>query len=71
MTAQASPAETTDRNGWAVAALAGQFAQEILKGIQLGRMIQALSELSNDQLEQFGVKRSDIPQHARRLLADR
>jgi len=50
---------------FAIAKIAGNM----LYRVQLGQMIRALSYLSDDILADMGLTRSDIPQHAAKLLA--
>lgn len=45
-------------------------AKAILKTLQLARMISTLSSMSDHQLAQIGITRSDIPKYAEELMAD-
>ncbi|EBA04555.1 hypothetical protein RB2150_08628 [Rhodobacterales bacterium HTCC2150] len=40
----------------------------IMLALQVGRMTSALMSLSDEQLEQIGVMREDIDEHARALI---
>lgn len=41
---------------------------DAIRVIQYGRMMQAMSELSDPQLETLGLKRSDIPRYAHECI---
>ncbi len=45
-------------------------AKAALRGLQMGRMLSTLSNMSDYQLAQIGISRSDIPEYAEKLLAD-
>ncbi|MBT8458184.1 MAG: DUF1127 domain-containing protein [Boseongicola sp.] len=45
-------------------------AKAVLKTLQLARMISTLSSMSDHQLAQIGITRSDIPKYAEELMAD-
>ena len=47
-----------------------ETARTALKGIQLGRMMSILSNMSDTQLAELGLARADIPQYAEKLLAN-
>lgn len=49
------------------AGISKQF-KSIVKGIQLGRMIEALNSMSDTQLAELGVERKNIVAHAESLL---
>ncbi|MCK0104445.1 hypothetical protein [Pseudohalocynthiibacter sp. F2068] len=40
------------------------------KALQLARMMSVLSSMSDDQLFQIGISRSEIPKYAKTLMAD-
>ena len=41
-----------------------------VKALQMGRMMATLSSMSDQQLAQIGISRSDIPQYAKTLMSD-
>ncbi|WP_299637436.1 DUF1127 domain-containing protein [uncultured Ruegeria sp.] len=41
-----------------------------LKTFQMARMLSTLSSMSDYQLAQIGISRSDIPEYAAKLMAD-
>lgn len=41
-----------------------------LKALQYGRMVSVLDRLPDAYLDQAGLRRSDIPEHARRIVYD-
>ncbi|MBR9862300.1 MAG: DUF1127 domain-containing protein [Rhodobacteraceae bacterium] len=41
-----------------------------LQSLQTARMISALQGMSNEQLDQIGVKRADIPAYAHQLVVN-
>ncbi|PLS23325.1 DUF1127 domain-containing protein [Neptunicoccus cionae] len=45
-------------------------ASASLQSVQTARMISALQGMSNEQLEQIGVKRADIPAYAHQLVVE-
>jgi len=60
-----------------LSAVQGGFKTKIVDGLrviffqmQISRMISALSKLSDEQLDQIGIARSEIVPHANRLLND-
>ncbi len=59
----------------AMAALAGFWskvktgAASALHSVQMGRMISTLSYMTDGQLDQIGITRSEIPTYAERLMA--
>ena len=46
----------------------GQTLSKALKACQYGRMLQVMSLLTNEQLETMGIKRSDIPNVAHKVV---
>ena len=42
-----------------------------IRAMQYGRMLQALSQLTDEQLENIGLDRADIPRHARECIDGR
>ena len=40
------------------------------KSLQMARMMSVLSSMSDDQLFQIGISRSEIPKYAKTLMAD-
>lgn len=54
-----------------IAAIGARFrngTRSLLETMQIGRMMSVLSELSNVQLAEVGITRSEIPQYAARLI---
>ena len=47
----------------------GAKAQAVLKALQMARMLSTLSNMSDSQLAQIGISRSDIPKYAETLIA--
>ncbi len=45
-------------------------AKAALKALKLARMLSALSNMSDYQLSQIGISRSEIPEYAGKLMAD-
>ncbi|MFK7875186.1 MAG: DUF1127 domain-containing protein [Paracoccaceae bacterium] len=45
-------------------------ATSALRALQMGRMLSTLSNMSDHQLSQIGIQRSDIPRYAETLMAD-
>ncbi len=45
-------------------------ASAALKTLRMARMLSVLSKLSDDQLAQIGISRSNIPEYAAKLMAD-
>jgi len=41
-----------------------------LRAVQTARMLSTLSKMSDAQLAQIGIQRSDIPQYAKTLMAE-
>lgn len=41
-----------------------------LKALQLARMLSTLSNMSDRQLAEIGISRSEIPEYAEKLMAD-
>jgi len=48
----------------------GTKAKTGLKALQMARMLSTLGNMSDYQLAQIGVSRSDIPEYAKKLMAD-
>lgn len=48
----------------------GTKAKSTLKALQMGRMLSTLSNMSDHQLAQIGIQRSEIPKYAETLMAD-
>jgi uncharacterized protein YjiS (DUF1127 family) len=48
----------------------GVKAKSTLKAVQMARMLSALSSMSDYQLAQIGIQRSEIPKYAKTLMAD-
>ena len=48
----------------------GVKAKSILKNIQMARMLSVLSRMSDYQLAQIGIPRSDIAKYAEALMVD-
>jgi uncharacterized protein YjiS (DUF1127 family) len=48
----------------------GAKAKSGLKAMQMARMLSTLSSMSDYQLAQIGIQRSDIPKYAQTLMAD-
>lgn len=46
-------------------------AHSALNTIQTGRMVSTLSDMSDHQLSQIGIQRSDIPKYAETLMSDK
>lgn len=45
-------------------------AKSGLRAVQMARMLSTLSSMSDRQLAQIGIQRSDIPQYAKTLMAE-
>ena len=45
-------------------------ARSALRTLQMARMLSTLSSMSNHQLAQIGITRSDMPKYAEKLMAD-
>lgn len=45
-------------------------ANSTLKALQVGRMISTFSHMSDYQLAQIGIQRSDIPEYAKTLMVN-
>ena len=45
-------------------------ATSALRALQMGRMLSTLSNMSDHQLAQIGIQRSDIPKYAETLMAE-
>lgn len=56
--------------GTSIALLAwiGTKAKAALKALQMARMLSTLSNMSDYQLAQIGISRSEIPQYAEKLM---
>ncbi len=48
----------------------GAKAKAALKAFQMARMQSTLSNMSDYQLAQIGISRSDIPEYAEKLMAE-
>lgn len=48
----------------------GANAQAVVKALQVARMMSTLANMSDSQLDQIGISRSDIPNYAEKLMAD-
>ncbi len=46
----------------------GKKLRSALHTMQYGRLMRAMSQLSNEQLDTIGIQRADIPSVARRIL---
>lgn len=46
----------------------GQFAREVLQTMQTARMLQTLTAMRDDQLEEIGITREEIPGYAVKLV---
>ncbi len=47
----------------------GAKAHARLRAMQMARMLSTLSSMSDHQLAQIGISRSDIPRYAEKLMA--
>ena len=58
--------------GTSIALLAwvGTKAKAAFKALQMARMLSTLSNMSDHQLAQIGISRSEIPAYAEKLMAD-
>lgn len=45
------------------------IASEIVRTLQMGRMLSTLSSMSDEQLKQIGISRSEILPYAEKLMA--
>ncbi len=54
----------------ALLAMIGAKAHAALRALQMARMLSTLSNMSDYQLAQIGISRSDIPKYAETLMAD-
>ncbi|WP_299784641.1 DUF1127 domain-containing protein [uncultured Marivita sp.] len=54
----------------ALLAWVGNKAKAALKALQMARMLSTLSHMSDYQLAQIGISRSEIPAYAEKLMAD-
>jgi uncharacterized protein YjiS (DUF1127 family) len=48
----------------------GAKAHSALKSLQMARMLSTLANMSDHQLAQIGIQRSDIPKYAEALMAE-
>ncbi|WP_254694185.1 DUF1127 domain-containing protein [Sulfitobacter sp. SK012] len=48
----------------------GVKAHSIVKSLQMARMLSTLANMSDHQLAQIGIRRSDIPKYAETLMAE-
>lgn len=46
----------------------GDFFESIAMSVQYAKTMQALCNLSDDELAKLGITRSDIPQYAQKLV---
>ena len=53
-----------------VLARIGGKSYSALKSLQIARMLSTLANMSDHQLAQIGIQRSDIPKYAETLLAE-
>jgi uncharacterized protein YjiS (DUF1127 family) len=53
-----------------VLARIGAKAHSALKSLQMARMLSTLANMSDHQLAQIGIQRSDIPKYAETLMAE-
>lgn len=58
-----------NRNG--ILSKVGAWSARAISNMQYGRMMQAMAELSDTQLEALGLTRSDIPRYARECLENK
>ncbi|SEW04766.1 protein of unknown function [Aliiroseovarius sediminilitoris] len=58
--------------GTSIALLAwvGTRAKAALKALQMARMLSTLANMTDYQLAQIGISRSEIPEYAEKLMAD-
>jgi len=49
----------------------GAKAHGVLRTLQMARMLSILSNMSDSQLAQIGISRSDIPKYAETLMSSR
>lgn len=45
-------------------------AKSLVKSVQLAQMMSVLTKMSDQQLSQIGISRSDIPEYAERLMSE-
>lgn len=73
MTFNTQPAETSSRHAITglilLLATLGAKASAALRTLQVARMMSTLSSMSETQLAQIGISRSDIPEYAETLMA--
>ena len=65
--------EILDRLGHTIISAASALRRHVATGVkhvQFAQMQSVLNRLSNQQLAQIGVQRSDIPAYARKLIYD-
>ena len=58
---------TTLASFWAKAR---RTAQSVIMAMQTARMLSVLSNMSDEQLAEIGISRSDVPDYAGRLIAE-
>ena len=63
-----APAVRDDGAGSRIASRLGRRLAAALKQVQYGRQMQALGQLSDRQLAEIGLRRSEIPAYAWRLI---
>jgi uncharacterized protein YjiS (DUF1127 family) len=73
MTVNTQPAETGSRHAFngliSLLVTFGAKANATLRTLQMARMMSTLSSMSDYQLAQIGISRSDIPKYAETLMA--
>ena len=45
-------------------------ARSFFKALQVARMVSTLTQMSDNQLKQIGISRSEIPEYTRKLMAN-
>lgn len=53
-----------------VASITGSKLGSLLKTVQTARMMTILANMSDQQLDEIGITRSDIPRYAEELMSD-
>lgn len=53
----------------ACATVGSKIVSNLIANMQMGRMVSVLSAMSNEELKQIGVERSNIPQQAKYLTS--
>jgi len=70
-TQPSSMQRTPYRPGDVIVKLASTIRRNVatgVKNVQFGQMQSVLNRLNDDQLAQFGLRRSDIPAYARQMI---